>query len=526
MAVIEELDVERLSWIEKLSNRCDKMILGIPDSLPYARIYGNVEYNPEECREYMLSTGWFSDVLILDNCHLRYPAIIDEIKPNVIFINGEYGQEYIDDCEYAGMKGVKLISILEDSGADSPLSIIFALKDVQRHQKIVLYGTGKGVDIYFEHFPKYKPAYIIDEDNNKCGTCINGIEVKSRDVLKGENPEDVTVIICDRNYENIRNWLLEQGFKRYRGLWYRHEVAYLEEFGVAALKEERYLEKNHKLLVKLMEEFDKVCIENSLRYYVICGSLIGTVRHKGMIPWDDDLDIAIPRKDYNKLRRIARKVWGNDNDEFRFLDYDELGGGAFLDCIPRLYYLKDYIPTKCFDKVYGKATADIENRAFVDIYILDNAHPNDKVHSFVTNVAMKGVYNLMMGHRAYVDYDDYRMKCSEKVINIMKFVHSVGGILPLKFLKFWFEFFARSANWNPRSTQYINKCCAVTCLQRRYDKVDYGAGVRMPFESIEVMAPSNYDGQLKGMCYYNYMTFPPYAIRKPSHYFNSDIEIY
>jgi phosphorylcholine metabolism protein LicD len=91
---------------------------------------------------------------------------------------------------------------------------------------------------------------------------------------------------------------------------------------------------------------------------------------------------------------------------------------------------------------------------------------------------------------------------------------------------FWYEAFAQSANWNPKSTQYIMKSCAVTCLERRYDKAAYGEGIRMPFESIEVMIPCDYDTQLNNMFYHGYMNFPRLAARKPSHYFNSDIEIW
>lgn len=65
-----------------------------------------------------------------------------------------------------------------------------------------------------------------------------------------------------------------------------------------------------KLLQKLeLENLDlliKICKENNLRYYLIGGSLIGVMRHKGFIPWDDDIDIGIPRKDYNHFVDIAK----------------------------------------------------------------------------------------------------------------------------------------------------------------------------------------------------------------------------
>ena len=51
--------------------------------------------------------------------------------------------------------------------------------------------------------------------------------------------------------------------------------------------------------------FDKVCQEHNLRYYLIAGTMLGAVRHKGFIPWDDDIDVGMPRKDYDQLMAHA-----------------------------------------------------------------------------------------------------------------------------------------------------------------------------------------------------------------------------
>lgn len=53
--------------------------------------------------------------------------------------------------------------------------------------------------------------------------------------------------------------------------------------------------------VRLLEAIDKVCGQHGLRYFIVDGSLLGAVRHKGFIPWDDDIDIAMPREDYDRL---------------------------------------------------------------------------------------------------------------------------------------------------------------------------------------------------------------------------------
>lgn len=57
--------------------------------------------------------------------------------------------------------------------------------------------------------------------------------------------------------------------------------------------------------IDLLIQFDKVCQKHGLRYFLIGGSLLGAVRHKGFIPWDDDVDVAMPRKDYNELLKCG-----------------------------------------------------------------------------------------------------------------------------------------------------------------------------------------------------------------------------
>lgn len=60
-------------------------------------------------------------------------------------------------------------------------------------------------------------------------------------------------------------------------------------------------------LLDLLAEYDRVCSEYNLKYYAYGGTMLGAVRHKGFIPWDDDIDVTMPRDDYNKLKELAKR---------------------------------------------------------------------------------------------------------------------------------------------------------------------------------------------------------------------------
>jgi len=59
---------------------------------------------------------------------------------------------------------------------------------------------------------------------------------------------------------------------------------------------------------RLLDEFARICRENNLRWFVDSGTLLGTVRHGGFIPWDDDIDVIMPREDYNRLNQLGNSV--------------------------------------------------------------------------------------------------------------------------------------------------------------------------------------------------------------------------
>ena len=66
------------------------------------------------------------------------------------------------------------------------------------------------------------------------------------------------------------------------------------------------IESVKKIALDILTEIDKICRENNLKYSLASGTLLGAVRHKGFIPWDDDVDIVMLYEDYQKFLEIAK----------------------------------------------------------------------------------------------------------------------------------------------------------------------------------------------------------------------------
>ena len=118
-------------------------------------------------------------------------------------------------------------------------------------------------------------------------------------------------------------------------------------------KENKTLDLIHGIVIDLFKEFKKLCDKHSLRYFAISGTTIGAALWEGFIPWDDDMDIAMPAEDYLKFLKYARKelpkhidtesyLWFgskifNKNTTFtdiHYVDMPERYCGIFIDIVP------------------------------------------------------------------------------------------------------------------------------------------------------------------------------------------------
>ncbi len=130
--------------------------------------------------------------------------------------------------------------------------------------------------------------------------------------------------------------------------------------------EQEVLLKVQKIQLQMAKDIKRVCEENGIRYFMYRGTFLGAVRHKGVIPWDDDMDFGMLRPDYEKFRRLAPEKLGK---EYCFQDWhtDENYALPFGKVRKRGTL---YVEAKCARLP--------ENGVYIDIYPLDFAPVEEK----------------------------------------------------------------------------------------------------------------------------------------------------
>lgn len=513
---LDEEWIEQLKWCKTL---CEKLVIGVPEDSFSLRI---TDTWPEPCYEgqvYLLSQAGVMDTIVdevvsIDINNIAIRESYEQIKYDVYFFGTEYGKQFEKDKVFLQENKVEMVSLVSDKmtiGTERD-ALWYALQNVTADRKVVLFGSGKYFEYYMSNYgEKYPPIYAVDNDSQKWDTKKSGVLIKNPNELEKENPQKVIIILCCKNYKDILKQILRIGAFDYRILLYNSNVAVVEEYRVIWQEQLSYIAKAHEILMRMMREFDRVCTDLGLHYYVISGSLIGVVRHKGLIPWDDDIDVAMPYYDYKILKEKAKEIW--KQEEYLFLDYDDIGDNVFYDFMTRIVDLQEEIPTGLFRKVKGKAREDIMNHMVIDIYVLADTVPGIR-HDIVTTM-LKGIYTLAMGHRGYIDYKEYG-RLSENELVILRIINKIGRMIPLKFIFKLYEMLRTYAK-NKNTKEYFESNGIINYMPWLYKKKLFGEGTRLPMQDLMVMVPQDYHGLLKAKGYGNYMEYPSVQCRKPSH---------
>ncbi|OQA78388.1 MAG: LicD family protein [Tenericutes bacterium ADurb.Bin239] len=255
-----------------------------------------------------------------------------------------------------------------------------------------------------------------------------------------------------------------------------------------------------KVLLENLKEFVRVCEKHNLRYYLVTGTALGAVRHKGFIPWDDDVDVAMPRPDAMKL--LALK--------------DEFKEPYFLQ-----HFTTDPGYPYPFMKLRNSATTfeegllryhHINHGIYIDIFIIDGMSKTSVLQNRWKN-------NLLWIVQYIIFAANFWQKPRLKTFIPQVLLYLVSILLfPFKINNWLIKALDRSmAKIKFEEATLVGAYMLWGGNKEAMDKRIYGPGVKMKFETMEAIIPANYDAYLINR-YGNYMQLPPEHKRVGHHH--------
>ena len=246
------------------------------------------------------------------------------------------------------------------------------------------------------------------------------------------------------------------------------------------------LKSHQDVLLELLKEFDRVCKKNDIKYVVFCGTALGAVRHKGFIPWDDDLDVCILRADYEKFISVAPKEL---NPQY-YLQAE------FSENWPRSFSKLRKNNTTCLEKFHPK-NKNMHQGIYIDIFPCDNT-ADQNWRSKMQFLASRVVLARTLFKRGY------------ETDNILKKIFmAFSCLLPLRVL----HKFAMGLDLN--DSEFVNTFLSCTSKYKKgiYKRLWLEEIVEMDFEDMKVPVSAHYD-ELLTLLYGDYMRIPSEDERK------------
>lgn len=255
------------------------------------------------------------------------------------------------------------------------------------------------------------------------------------------------------------------------------------------------LEELKKIELDILIYIDQVCKNYNLRYYLCGGTLLGAVRHKGFIPWDDDIDICMPRPDYDILAEILKQ----SDSKYKILDHEH-----------EKYYYN-------FSKVIDTETILVENDyqpieglgVYVDIFPLEGM-PSDK------DKCEKHFNELDKLRRRINSFALYKPKIRKNLFQYIKSIILYEKNKKASVSIFQKEYDQLVKQYHYDESEYVYATGGAYGKKDIFRKDLFLYFKEVEFEGMKFFAPQECEAYLKQL-YGDYMKLPPVEKRISNH---------
>lgn len=257
------------------------------------------------------------------------------------------------------------------------------------------------------------------------------------------------------------------------------------------------IEECRPYLLGILKKVDSFCRENGIRYSLGYGSLIGAIRHKGFIPWDDDIDILMPRADYDRFV----EMFGQQGD-YKLLQGQEISN--HLHAVVTDMRTVVVSPEGRSDEFFYRGGL------WVDIFPLDNITSLDCYKHF-----RRKIYRL---RRMQIIAETPRIQYKKRKDAVLHtLLHPVLKPFSDRFSR---KFDAIMRKHQHESTPLVSSLSVWYWKQQPLPREWFEEYTEVEFEGVKCFATKQYDAYLRSL-YGDYMQYPPEADRVPKHQYKA-----